>query len=169
MGKTVFVVVDMQTGLFARDVYQKETLLQNINLLIDAFHACDVPVVFFRHTNSSFSQKDTDEWQLCAELHKQPQDIVFDKSHSSVFKEKAFISWLEKMGISEIYFAGLVSNGCVQNSCREALEHRYKVVLPLDAHSTWHKNAAAVIEDWNKRLSDEGVTVIKSQEIILYI
>ena len=98
MEKSVFVAIDMQRGLVTRNVYKKEQLMQNVNQLLDAFHTCDTPVVFFRHTNSSFAMKDTDGWQLCAELHTQPHDVIFDKSHSSVFKEKVFVSWLEKMG-----------------------------------------------------------------------
>jgi Amidases related to nicotinamidase len=165
MKNSVLVVVDMQEGLFARNVYKKEKLMQNINLLIDAFGAKGIPVVYFRHTNDSFSKKDTAGWQLCAELHKHPDDIVFDKSNVSVFKVKAFDIWLQDKGIKRICFAGLVSNGCVQYACRDALARGYDTVLASDAHSTWHKDAETIVEGWTDRLVRDGVTAIASEKL----
>jgi nicotinamidase-related amidase len=162
----LLLVIDMQTGLLARDVWNKEAVIQNINKLVDFFHQKDMPVAFARHTNTSFSKADTPDWQICDCMHTLPEDTIINKTKSSIFSENAFTDHLKKHGITKIFVTGLVSNGCVQAACLDGLKNGLQVVLVEDGHSTFHKGQATMVEQWNKTLSEQGVMVIPTDSIL---
>lgn len=166
MKNTALIIVDMQTGLLNRPVVNQKVLIENINKLLKFFHDSNGIVILLRHTNNSFSKIDSDDWQVSSEIHTTDTDILFNKSHSSVFKEKAFIKLLDKKQIDSLVVAGLVSNGCVQATCLDAKKHGLDVILASDAHSTWHKDALKVISDWNTKLAEQEIQVLTTQEIL---
>ena len=63
------LVIDMQCELLQRNVFQKEALIKNVNLLLGAFHASSRPVFLIRHHNDSFLKENTDGWQLSPLMH----------------------------------------------------------------------------------------------------
>ena len=156
----------MQNGLLQRAVYNKQMLITNMNCLLDLFHLENRPVFLFRHTNKSFSQIGTDEWQLYTELRQAESDFVINKTHGSVFEEKQFQCLLESESIDRVVIAGLVSNGCVQAACTAAKKQGLDVTLVSDAHSTWQKDAEKVIMDWNTRLAADGIRILATDEIL---
>lgn len=160
------LVIDMQTGLLERNVYKKEALMDNVNALVDFFHEKNKPVFVVRHTNTSFSKENTEEWQVSDELKTSETDIYVNKSKSSVFKEKHFITQLKSQNISSVVIVGLVSNGCVQAACLDAKRLGLSVILIHDAHSTFHKDAKNVIRSWNKRLEEEGIQLLSTMDTI---
>jgi nicotinamidase-related amidase len=167
MNNTALIVIDMQEGLLQRQVYNKQALIENINRLIDLFHSVNSLVILSRHTNSSFSKENTDEWQLCSELRQIKSDCIINKSHSSVFDEKQFKELLADKNIHDIVVTGLVSNGCVQVACSDAKKSGFTVTLISDAHSTWQKDAEKVISQWNEKLAAEGIKVSTTEKFLL--
>jgi nicotinamidase-related amidase len=167
MDNTALVVIDMQEGLLQRQVYRKQALIENINRLMDLFHSADYPVFLSRHTNESFSRLNTGEWQLYSGLRPKESDVIFNKTHSNIFDEKQFVDWLAGKGIDSIVVTGLVSNGCVQVACIAAKKHGLAVTLISDGHSTWHKDAEKVIDQWNTRLAAEGIQLVTADKFAL--
>lgn len=165
MPNTALLVIDMQRGLLERPIYKKQELVDNINRLLDMFHASGRPVFLIRHANSSFLTSGSDQWQLLDELRKRETDIIVDKTHSSVFKEKEFTEQFTSNDVDSVVIAGLVSNGCVQAACTDALQHSLSVTLVRDGHSTWSKDAEKVIGDWNTQLGAKGASVLPVKEI----
>lgn len=159
------LVIDMQEGLLQREIFQKDQLINNINSLLSEFHSKNKTVFLFRHTNNSFSKENSNEWQLCNKLSITDKDIIMNKNHSSIFKEKQFLSLIKESRITEVVIAGLVSNGCVKEACLDAQKLGLSVKLISDGHSTFHKDAAKVVGEWNARLSDEGIKVISTVEL----
>lgn len=162
----VLLVIDMQHGLLQREIFNKQALIENVNSLLDCFHSENRPVFLIRHANSSFLKANSDEWQIYNKLNVTDTDILIDKSHSSVFKEREFLSSLRDKDAKSVIIVGLVSNGCVQAACLDAKKNGYSVILIRDAHSTFHKDAANVIMDWNMRLKNEGVELLSTNEFI---
>ena len=156
----------MQNGLLKRDVFNKQSLIENIKQLQSYAHNNNLQVVFFRHTNNSFSKKYSKEWEIAEILTPIDNDIVIDKIHSSIFKEKSFLELMRTNDIKTVVVCGLVSNGCIQLACIEARKNDIKTILISDANSTWIKNAQKVIADWNLRLSTESVEVKSVREFI---
>ncbi len=164
--RTGLLVIDMQKELLARPVFHKQALLENVNRLIARFREAKEPVFFIRHTNNSFLKEGTDGWQLDPGLSPLNAGPVLNKTQSSVFKEKAFRLLLEESGVRTLVITGLVSNGCVQSACTDALKQGYSVTLIKDAHSTFHKDAEKVIALWNAKLEQLGARLVTTEEYL---
>ncbi|TAH67133.1 MAG: cysteine hydrolase [Anaerolineaceae bacterium] len=158
------LVIDMQNGLLQKNVYNKQELIDNVNSLLDYSHKENMIVILIRHTNTSFSKENSVEWQLSDELVVSDSDILMNKSHSSIFKEKEFISLLKERNISSVVITGLVSNGCIQAACLDAKKLNFSVVLISDGHSTFHKDGEAVVSYWNTFLEKEDIQLISTAE-----
>ena len=60
---------------------------------------------------------------------------------------------------------GLVTHGCVKATCLGALALGYAVTLAADGHSSYSKDAAPLIEEWNRKLGEAGATVATASQI----
>ncbi len=161
---SALLIIDMQCGLLKKQVHKKQELINNVNRIVSLFASKELPVILIRHTNNSFSRKNTDDWQIDSSISSMAQSVLFDKSHSSIFKEKPFTSYLKDKNISTLVITGLVSNGCVQAACLDAKKHGLSAILIGDGHSTFHKDAEKTIISWNSKLQEEGIKVISTDE-----
>jgi nicotinamidase-related amidase len=98
-------------------------------------------------------------------LRRAESDIIIDKTHASIFKEKVFTEMLADRKIRSVVIAGLVSNGCIQAACTDAKNLGIKTTLVSDGHSTWHKDAEKIIADYNAKLDAKGIQVLTTYEI----
>lgn len=80
----------LQKGLLQRDVYNKQVLIGHVNDVMAHFHHKKLPVILFRHSTGSFMKVNSDDWQISEELRIAEGDLVMNKSHGSIFKEKRF-------------------------------------------------------------------------------
>ncbi len=160
------LVIDMQYGLVQREVFNKQILIDNINRLISFFHEQNKPVFLIRHTNNSFSIENTEDWQICSKLSLSDKDTYINKSHSSIFKEKEFLALIRDERITNVVVVGLVTNGCIQAACLDAIKLGFSTTLISDAHSTFHKDAEKVILDWNVSLKNQGVQLLSTDEYL---
>lgn len=160
------LVIDMQNGLLKRNVFNKRILIDNVNTLLAHFHKRKEPVFLVRHTNDSFSRENSDDWHIHNELSLSEDDIVINKKHGSVFREKHFLSSLKQKSITRVVITGLVSNGCVQAACRDAKKLGYSVILVSDGHSTFHKDGEAIIRQWNTCLQSEGIQLVSTADFL---
>jgi nicotinamidase-related amidase len=67
--------------------------------------------------------------------------------------------------VTRVVVTGLVTHGCVRVTSLGAKEAGYEVTLVGDAHSSYHKQAAEVIAEWNQKLAAQGVEVRTTEEI----
>lgn len=160
------LVIDMQYGLLQRKVFHKQELINNVNNLLTFFHEEDKQVFLIRHTNNSFSKENSDDWKVHNELKLLDNDIFINKKHSSVFKEKQFISLLNDKHITSVVIVGLISNGCIQAACLDAKKQGFSVILISDGHSTFHKDGEKNINYWNQYLQNEGIQLISVNDFI---
>ena len=165
--QSALVVIDVQRALFEKrtPVYHADALLRNIASLVDRAHAHGCPVFVFRHSNQSFLAHGSDGWQLHPAFNPTAADILLDKQHGSAFVDPSFQQQLQARGVHRLVVTGLVSNGCVKATCEDALKLGYAVALVEDGHSSYHKDAAQIIEEWNRRLSASGVEVVAADAV----
>ena len=64
---------------------------------------------------------------------------------------------------------GLVTHGCVKATCLGALALGYAVTLAADGHSSYSKEAAPLIEEWNRKLGAAGAQVLPAVQIALRV
>ena len=67
-GAQALLVLDMQYGLLQRNVFNKRALIENVNTLLVHFRNKNKPVFLIRHTNTSFSEENTANWQIDSEI-----------------------------------------------------------------------------------------------------
>lgn len=158
---TALLLIDVQVGLMNKKtpVYRQEEVLGNINALADRARSAGVPVYLIQHAGESVLKEGTEDWQFHPGLRRQPTDIVMPKHHPNGFLGTTLADDLKKRGISRVVAAGFVTHGCVKSTCQGALELGYRTVLAGDAHSSYNKDAKALIDQWNTKLAEEGAEV----------
>ena len=145
---TALLVVDVQQGLFQKStpVYRAAELLQNIQTLVDAAHRAGAPVIYIQHNDKNSLVKDTPTWTLHPDLQPQEDDLRVDKQHGNAFEETPLDELLKARRVKHVIVTGLVTHGCVKNTCLGALEAGYQVMLVSDAHSSYSDKAAELID-----------------------
>jgi nicotinamidase-related amidase len=91
-------------------------------------------------------------------------EIIFNKTSAGVFNSTAIDSVLRRMGISRLVFTGIVTDGCVELSARDAADRGYLVMLVADGCSA---STQAAHEDALARLSDGGFIAVKSTDEVV--
>ena len=105
------------------------------------------------------------DWQLHPRLHPGEGDLVVHKQHGNAFEDTSLHAELTARGIGRVIVTGLVTHGCVKATCEGALALGYAVVLAADGHSSYSKDAARLIEEWNRKLGEAGAQVMPAAEI----
>jgi nicotinamidase-related amidase len=158
---TALLIIDVQQELFNKStpIYRAEQLLSNINTLIERANDVGSPVIFVQHNDRKALAKDTDGWQLHPQLKRPSGCDVVDKQHGNAFDDTVLDTLLKSKGIRRVVVAGLVTHGCVKATCLGAKALSYDVILVQDGHSSYHKDADVLIEEWNQQLSQQAVMI----------
>ena len=152
---TALLVIDVQHGLFRRStpVYRAEPLLNTIATLIDRAHAAGALVVYIQHASDKVLPFGSEDWQLHARLRPGKGDLIVHKQHGNAFEDTPLHTVLVERGVGRVIVTGLVTHGCVKATCLGASEMGYTVTLAADGHSSYSKDAAQLILEWNRKLS----------------
>jgi nicotinamidase-related amidase len=162
------LVIDVQKGLFKKStpIYKAEQLLGNINTLVRRAGRAGVPVFYVQHANKMLVEG-TDDWELHPELERLQTGVAIHKRHGNAFQDTNLREELESRGIRRLVITGLVTHGCVKATCIGAKSQGYEVVLVKDGHSSYSKQAAKLIAEWNEKLS-EGTAELRATEEIAF-
>jgi nicotinamidase-related amidase len=164
---TALLVIDVQQGLFRKStpIYRAEPLLNTLETLIERTHAAGTLVVYIQHASDKVLPSGSADWQLHPRLHPGEGDLVVHKQHGNAFEDTPLHAELTARGIGRVIVTGLVTHGCVKATCEGALALSYAVVLAEDGHSSYSKDAAQLIEEWNRKLGEAGAQVMPAAEI----
>lgn len=161
-------MIDVQQGLFKRStpIYNAQVLLSNLHTLIDNARQAGALVIFVQHENEKLLRKGTPDWRLHPSLHPKQVDLHIYKQHGSSFEQTELGTELSSRGIRKLAICGLVTHGCVKAGTFDALKLGYQTTLITDAHSSYSKDAAKLIVEWNARLGQAGAQLATTQEFI---
>ncbi len=164
--RAALLVIDLQQGLFRRPtpVYEQDSLLENVSALVAAAHATAVPVVFVQHANKLLVNG-TESWELHPSLEPRQDDLRLHKTHGDAFEATDLDSLLGERSVDTVYVTGLVTEGCVRATCLGAAKRGYHAVLVSDAHSSFHRDAAYRVQEWNDKLTVDLAAVIPTSEV----
>lgn len=151
--QTALLVVDIQSGTLA-PLIGKEQLVENVNALIDHFHKEHLPIVYIKKVGYG---------ELSQKLHRNTNDLTVTKTQMNTFKAPDFKNLLSEHDFAEFVVVGLMSNACVQATCKGALAEKFPVTLISDAHDSVLKPMRNI---WNKKLENVGVTTMTTKEYI---
>lgn len=135
------MVIDVQNGMFleADPVFEGERLLGKISDLLAKARAADVPVFYVQHNEAAGQPLEygTEGWEIHPAIAPEQGDMVIHKKTPDSFYNTTLKEELEKLGVTELFLAGIQTDVCVDTTCRRAFSMGYKLTLVSDAHSTW--------------------------------
>ena len=172
---TALLVIDVQQGLFRKStpIYRAEPLLDTLTTLIERARAAGVPVIYIQHASDKVLPFGSVDWQLHPRLQPGVDDLVVHKqqrsSYGNAFEDTPLHAALVERGVSHVIVTGLVTHGCVKATCLGALALGYAVTLAADGHSSFSKDAAQLIEEWNRKLEAAGAQVLPAVRIALRV
>ena len=160
-------MIDVQQGLFHRStsIYQSDLLINNILTLVDRSHQNGVAVFYVQHANQSALVEGSEDWKLHPRLSPAEEDHLIHKRHGSAFQETPLKDELDSRNVRNLVITGLVTHGCVKATCLDAKRLGYLVTLVRDAHSNYSKQAKRLIDEWNHKLEQAGITLESTAEI----
>lgn len=148
---------DFGLGRRARDEGQFEVMagyyqrvqatLPSIQRLLNGFRAANQLVVHVRLGTADPEQRnvnrglrlrgsvpllDTPESAFLPEVAPRRGEVVFEKTTMSAFNSTRIKAELLRRGIETLVVAGVVTNGCVEMTARDAADHGFSVVVVSD-------------------------------------
>ncbi len=164
---TALLVIDLQHGLFRKStpIYRAEPLLDAIDTLIGRARSAGALVIMVQHASDKVLPFGSPDWQLHPRLHPAEGDLIVYKQHGNAFEDTPLHAELAARGIGRLVLTGLVTHGCVKATCLGALALGYDVVLAEDGHSSYSKDAARLIDEWNRNLGESGAIVVPAAQI----
>lgn len=161
------LLIDLQHGLFRKStpIYRAGPLLDTIDTLIGRARSAGALVIMVQHASDKVLPFGSPDWQFHPRLHPAEDDLVIHKQHGNAFEDTPLHAELAERGIGSLVLAGLVTHGCVKATCLGALALGYDVVLAEDGHSSYSKDAAKLIDEWNRKLGEAGAVVLPASQI----
>jgi nicotinamidase-related amidase len=153
-------------------------ILPNVRALQDAFREAGEEVVHVRvayrtldgrdagraHMPASELEaeaRDARDDELLPEVAAQGDEMIFSKTSASVFSTTEIDSVLRRMGIDHLVMTGIVTDGCVELSSKDAADRGYQVTLVEDACAA---STPAAHEDAVARLGDGSFIAVRTTE-----
>ncbi|WP_230529955.1 cysteine hydrolase family protein [Microvirga roseola] len=147
------VVIDVQNGIL--DVpgakrpavrHRFDEVRGRIARLVSEAREQGAPIVFVQHDGDPDHrlEKGTKGWEICGDLNRAPEDAVVGKTACDSFFGTELQSVLSGRGIDHLVIAGLMTQYCIDTTCRRAVSLGYNATLVADAHTTADSDALAV-------------------------
>lgn len=169
------VIIDVQVGILPEGGSKRpavrarfDEVRRRIFDLVGEARSQGAPIVFVQHAGEPGHrlEKGTAGWEICPDLDRRSNDIVVSKTACDSFYETDLQSVLAEKEIRHVVVAGLMTQYCVDTTCRRAVSLGYDVTLVSDAHTTADTEKFTVeqiVEHHNALLDgfDAGAAVIR--------
>lgn len=164
---TALLIIDVQSELFQKStrVYKANEFLKRLRTLAGYAHNVDIPVIYIQHSSNAFLIQGSPGWQIHPQLQPLEGDPMIYKKHPSAFEGTELKELLDAKGIQKLWISGMVTHGCVKATSLDALKRGYQVVLVSDTHSSFSKDAAKLIAEWNEKISKAGAELLTTSEV----
>jgi len=135
--KTAFVIIDMQIGLLAECIQERETL-DHINIVLSRARDNNIPVIYVQHDGRKGNSLEpgTPTWLIHPDIAPRANEPLIRKASPDAFFETTLQQELEARGIQHLVIAGGQTQYCIDTSVRRAVSCGYDVTLVADAHTT---------------------------------
>ncbi|MCB8819599.1 cysteine hydrolase family protein [Microvirga rosea] len=139
------VIIDVQEKILAVPGAQRPAVLQRfddvrrrIAHLVAEARRHGAPIVFVQHDGAPGHRLETGTpgWDICGDLNRDPADIVVRKTACDSFHETELQSVLSSRKVDHLVVAGLMTQYCVDTTCRRAVSLGYDVTLVADGHTS---------------------------------
>jgi nicotinamidase-related amidase len=131
---TALLVIDVQNGVVAGAPH-RDTVIQNINTLVDKARAEDVPVVWVQHSDDGL-ERGSEAWQYVPELSRRDSEPLVHKSYGDSFEATDLEALLAERGVGRLVVTGAQTDACIRSTLHGAFVRGYDATLVADAHTT---------------------------------
>ncbi|MGW2935522.1 cysteine hydrolase family protein [Streptomyces sp. NPDC001156] len=131
---TALLVIDVQNGVVA-GTHNRDTMIANINSLLDKARAQDVPVVWVQHSDDQL-KRDSESWQYVPELVRRDEEPLVHKLYGDSFEDTELEAVLAEHGVGRLVVTGAQTDMCIRSTLHGALVRGYDATLVGDAHTT---------------------------------
>ena len=131
---TALLVVDVQNGVVA-GAPGRDTVVANINTLVDKARDEHVPVIWVQHNSDEFVSG-SEAWQIVPELGPGDGEPLIQKRYGDSFEDTELEDVLSGLGVGRLVVAGAQSDACIRSTLHGAFARGYDATLVGDAHTT---------------------------------
>lgn len=131
---TALLVIDVQRGVVAQ-AHDRDTVVANIDSLVDRARAAGTPVVWVQH-NSEELPSGSEAWEIVPELDPGDGEPIVQKTYGDSFEDTELEATLAERGVGRLLVTGAQTDACVRSTLHGALVRGYDTVLVGDAHTT---------------------------------
>src|SRR3954467_6750130 len=128
------VVIDVQNGVVAEAV-ARDSVISNINTLVDKARSEGVPVVWVQHNDDDL-EKGSPDGEYVPELKRDESEPLVHKQYGDSFEDTDLEDILAQHRIGRLVVAGAQTDACIRSTLHGALVRGYDAVLVGDAHTT---------------------------------
>ena len=132
---TALMVIDVQQGVVG-GAHERDKVVANIAGLVSKARAADVPVVWVQHSDDQELRRDSDGWQIVAELSPAETDARVHKRYGDSFEETDLESLLADLEVGRLIVTGAQTDECIRSTLHGAITRGYDATLVDDAHTT---------------------------------
>ena len=170
---TALLVIDMQIGNVAQ-AYRRDEIVGRVAGLVAEARTAETPVIFVQHEDDwPTTRPGGPDWQFVPELTPVAAELVINKRASDAFYDTPLLHELTTRGIKHLVVTGVMTELCIDATCRRATSEGFQVTLVADGHTTEEApdlSAAQIIAHHNRALRnmaqpDHPVTVKPRAEI----
>lgn len=152
------LVIDAQNALIEGThgeigVYQKERLVENINIVIEKAKAARAEIVFIRDVDIAGGEGDG--FQIHKDIKVPSDAAIFNKAATNAFYGTPLNEYLKSKHIEHVVIMGCQTQFCIDTAVRAATVNNMDVTLVGDGHSTCDSPvlpAEQIINHHNKTL-----------------
>jgi nicotinamidase-related amidase len=143
------LVIDVQREYFegALPISHPVGHLESILATMDEAAKYRIPTVVVRHhqpaPDSPVFRKNSDMWQLHAEVATRPYDILIDKQLPGSFTNTSLEEFLKSRAVDTVCITGYMTQICCDTTARQAFHRGYQVEFLSDATGTLDVNNKA--------------------------
>jgi nicotinamidase-related amidase len=131
---TALLVIDVQNGVVAGS-HNRDSMIANINTLVDKARTEDVPVVWVQHSDDDL-ERDSAAWQYVPELVRRDSEPLVHKIYGDSFEDTDLEALLAERAVGRVVVTGAQTDACIRSTLHGAFVRGYDATLVGDAHTT---------------------------------
>ncbi|BCP63240.1 MULTISPECIES: cysteine hydrolase family protein [Streptococcus] len=133
--KSALLVIDIQNLVVEGKPFAIEERLQLWQDSLALVRQSGIEVIYIRHHDQELV-KDTPDWEIHPLVAPLENEMIFDKTFNSAFKETGLHSYLQKQKINKLIIMGMATNFCVDTTVKVAFEYGYQLAIIKDGTTT---------------------------------
>jgi nicotinamidase-related amidase len=131
---TALLVIDVQNDVVG-GAYNRDSVVANINTLVDKARAAGTPVVWVQHSDEGLP-KGSSGWEYVPELKRDESEPLIHKEYGDSFEETDLEEVLAERKVGRLIVAGAQTDACIRSTLHGAITRGYDATLVSDAHTT---------------------------------